>query len=268
MSDAISNPRLFTTPENLPPSQSVRRQIFLPAATEWLGLFNGAFSLLCNEDNWQEREGGVSVEDTVQVYREAFISMVDNYMIGMIVPVMLDPLPDYMLLCNGDNYSGDDFPELYAVIGDEWKLGDGTFVVPHLEGRFIIGAMPEEDGEGHIFPIDNTGGSYEHTLSVDEIPSHTHTENAHNHTTQPHNHSQVSHSHSIPAGNAAGSTANTVARTSITAGTVATDSLAPSINNTTVLVDNATATIQNTGGGQPHNNLPPWRAFRYAVIAR
>lgn len=268
MSDATSSP-LFTTPENLPPSLMVRRQIFLPAATEWLGLFNGAFSLLCNDDHWLEREGGVSIEDTVQVFREAFISMVDNYMIGMIVPVVIDPLPDHLLLCDGANYSGDDYPALYAVIGDEWKIGDGTFVVPNLQGRFVIGAMPEDDGEGNIFPVDHTGGAYKHTLSINEMPSHTHVQDAHNHTQNSHGHTQTAHNHILTAVTSGTPGAgSSLLRGSGTAGNVTSGNATPAIQDATATNQATTATNQNTGGGEPHNNLPPYRGLHFAIIAR
>lgn len=283
MSGAILKPHLFTTPQSAPPNESVRRCFFLPQESEWLGLFGGAISALFDPENWQERSGGVSIEDTIQVFLEAWVGKVDNFMIGSIVPVMLATVPEYMLLCDGTNYDGEDYPELYAVIGDEWKLGDGTFVVPAMKGRFIIGAMEEEDGEGHIFPVDVTGGSYEHTLSESEMPEHDHTSPSHSHTSPPHTHVQNSHNHtqdahghsvnsvpsSTPGTNAALMRGSAALGNTAVNNTTATNQAATATNqDTTVTVNGASVTIDASGGGEAHNNIPPYRAFRLAVIAR
>lgn len=52
-------------------------------------------------------------------------------------------------------------------IPDGWSLCDGTNGTPDLRNRFVTGA-------GDQYSIGDTGGSDEHTLSVGELPSHTH----------------------------------------------------------------------------------------------
>ena len=65
------------------------------------------------------------------------------------------------------------------------------------QGRVLIGAGTGNDGSTSLsFIAGGTGGEYKHKLSVSEMPSHTHTQNAHNHTVGAHSHGLNSHTHS------------------------------------------------------------------------
>ena len=52
-------------------------------------------------------------------------------------------------------------------IPDGFALCDGTNGTPDLRDRFILGA-------GKSYSVNSTGGEKEHTLTVDEMPSHNH----------------------------------------------------------------------------------------------
>jgi len=59
-----------------------------------------------------------------------------------------------------------------------WALCDGQGGTPDLRGRFIVGYGPTWSGgptDNSYNTIGNTGGEKEHTLTVSEIPEHTHT---------------------------------------------------------------------------------------------
>jgi microcystin-dependent protein len=128
-------------------------------------------------------------------------------------------------------------------IPDGWAICDGTNGTPNLKDRFIVGA-------GNSYAVAATGGEATHTLTIPEMPVHTHVQNAHNHTQDPHRHNQAQAG--VPSG-----TGNTVADNATTnEWTTA---------STTATNQAATATNQNTGGGAAHNTLPPYYALAFVM---
>ena len=110
-----------------------------------------------------------------------------------------------------------------------------------IEGRFLL-------GQSSSYSINATGGEATHTLTVNEMPSHTHTQNAHNHEQNAHNHAVA-----INAGTIVGSYDN-ACKTNNYVG-----SMGAMCGNTTATNKAATATNNNTGGGAAHNNMPPYK---------
>lgn len=147
------------------------------------------------------------------------------------------------------------------LFGGEWEK---------IEGRFLLGS-------DNSYSLGATGGEVEHTLTINEMPSHTHTQNSHNHTQNSHNHTQNSHNHTqnahyhamtgnkttglqggsylrVGAIRSAEGSKNTNSTTATNKATTATNKATTATNIA------ATATNQNTGGSQPHNNMPPYLA--------
>lgn len=65
----------------------------------------------------------------------------------------LELIPEGYLICNGQEYSKTDFPELYSVIKDKYgaALKPNMFKVPDLRGLYIIGTSDGKES-GKILP--------------------------------------------------------------------------------------------------------------------
>jgi microcystin-dependent protein len=95
---------------------------------------------------------------------------------GIISPFGGGTIPSGWLLCDGSAVPRGAYPDLFTAIGVTWGAGNGstTFNLPNLKGRVPVGrdaAQAEFDSMGE------TGGAKTHTLTVNEIPDHTHAQN-------------------------------------------------------------------------------------------
>ena len=106
-------------------------------------------------------------------------------------------------------------------------------------------------------------------LTTSEMPSHTHTQNAHNHTQNAHRHEVLRCSNSddwdwvtsFQNGNSGGQVhSGILAEISSNLKVHGYTSGVNAIDTTTATNNSTTATNQNTGGGQAHNNMPPYLA--------
>ena len=139
-----------------------------------------------------------------------------------------------LLLCDGSSVSSADYPALFSVIGTAFG-GDGApnFNLPDLRGKVALGQSTE-------FPYASSGGEAEHTLTVPEIPSHTHIDSGHTHGYTP-----------------------AVATVEDVSPGVPVPGALPGASFTAM----ASANLSNTGGGGAHNNMQPYLALRYYIQA-
>lgn len=82
-------------------------------------------------------------------------------------------MPPKWVECNDNQYFQDEYPDLYALIGDTYDYDDdcaeGRFYAPRLYNRFIYGRGSESGEE-----VGARGGEATHTLTIAEIPAHNH----------------------------------------------------------------------------------------------
>lgn len=230
------------------------------------------------------------------------------------------------VLLDGTNKSRATYPDLFALWGVSFGVGDGvnTFGTPNLMNRFMVGA-------GSSYTVGQTGGSDSVTLDTNQMPGHNHgitvdIGGAHTHTAQggaegAHSHtgttaSDGAHSHYLRGDGSSGSTgywapALTQANSwndyagGPTGGTPPTHGTNPS-NSSPLLAPGAakdavpandsehthavttsisgshtheisvaaaighthTATSSNQGGGQSHENRPPFFGVLITVRAK
>ena len=81
--------------------------------------------------------------------------------------------PTGWLLCDGSAVSRTTYADLFAAIGTTYGAGNGTttFNVPNIKGRVVVG---RDGGQSEFDALGETGGAKTHTLTIGEIPAHTH----------------------------------------------------------------------------------------------
>tara|TARA_R110000851_G_scaffold11053_10_gene39234 strand:+ start:29358 stop:31085 length:1728 start_codon:yes stop_codon:yes gene_type:complete len=144
------------------------------------------------------------------------------------------------LECNGTTFDGTDFPELSSVLGDTWGTHSGVnYYLPDLKGRAAVGAGTGNDGtDSCAFTLGTSGGKYNHTLSIGQLP------------------------------NATGNFKTTRATITEATGVLSIASNAGGTGNTTAGGDPGKSVNFNLGGGnQSHNNIQPYAVTRYIIKA-
>ena len=100
----------------------------------------------------------------------------DTLPIGAIIPYTSDTIPTNWLLCDGSEISRTEYSDLFNVIGTTYGKGDGftTFNLPDYTDRVPVG---KDENDTDFNTLGKTGGEKTHTLTIQEMPSHSHTLN-------------------------------------------------------------------------------------------
>jgi microcystin-dependent protein len=140
--------------------------------------------------------------------------------------------PKGWALCNGQLLPINQNQALFSLLGTTFG-GDGrvNFALPDLRGR-----VPIHVGSGHT--LGERGGEQAHTLSIAELPVHTHVAQA-----------------SSATGNSFVPTSNLLAKVE------GVDAYAPAAN----LVAMMPGTITNAGGSQAHLNMQPFLTLSFCI---
>jgi microcystin-dependent protein len=133
--------------------------------------------------------------------------------------------------CDGRLLPISQYDALFALLGTTYG-GDGqtTFALPDLRSR-----VPLHQGNGHV--LGETAGAETVTLTTDQLPSHGH----------------VPQSNS--AGTATGPAGNVWANSAAL-------QFAPSSSPLQPMNQGA---VGSAGGGQPHDNMPPFQAVNFVI---
>jgi len=190
---------------------------------------------------------------------------VGNYLIppGTILPFAGTTAPNGYLPCDGSAVSRSTYPDLFAALGTTWGIGDGskTFNLPDFRGRAPIGAGQGLGLTNRIVGQENIGEEV-HTLTVAEIPTHTHgviePNNGQGHT---HGVSDPGHGHgggvSNPGGQVATGASGLPRMAFANTGT--------SMTGISISASPTGITLQNTGGGSAHNTMPPSAVINFII---
>ena len=200
------------------------RRIRVPNDLALVMAVNGALLQLTMPENW-EQFGPLSAPEAAALMSEMYEDYVESdWMIGAIVSYATSSPPSGCLPCDGSTFQRADFPRLYALLDPSLISGPDTFTTPDLRGLFVLGATDDTS-----YPVFSSGGAAVHSLSLAEIPSHT-------------------HSYSPPIPNV--------------------DLEAPGAPDILAAGLGLSAQTGAAGGGLAHNNMPPYTALRYCIVAR
>jgi len=139
--------------------------------------------------------------------------------------------PKGWALCNGQLLPINQNQALFSLLGTTYG-GDGrvNFALPDLQAR-----TPIHVGGGHT--LGERGGEQAHTLSINELPQHSHSVNAS---------TAATNGTATPNGNFLGGGNNVYA-------------------NVGALTTLSAATVTSVGGGQPHQNLQPFLTLSFCI---
>jgi microcystin-dependent protein len=151
--------------------------------------------------------------------------------------------PNGWFLCQGQLLPIQQYTALYALLGTQYG-GDGrtNFALPNLQGSMALG-MGQGPGLSSR-PVGQTGGTSSETLFLNQIPPHTH--NA-----------------PLPADSRPGNTRTAAGNVPALEGTG--QNAFYSAPGTATGQTMATSLTQFAGGGQAHDNMPPYLAINYII---
>lgn len=210
------------------------RRLYIPNDVDLIMAVNGAIGQLAYASNW-EQFGLATADETAAMMLDMYLDYLESdvCMIGTVIPFATVDPPNHCLVCDGATYLRADYPTLYDRLLPGLQLDADSFQVPDLVDRTVTGA-------GNTYAPLAAGGEAEHTLIEAEMPNHAH-------TAQPHAHG---YNMPIPLVDALGAVPE------------------PGVQIFPSVTDPATVIINPTGGGQAHNNMPPYLALRYCIVAR
>ena len=101
------------------------------------------------------------------------VKVTDTLPVGTIIPYAGSQIPSNYMKCEGQELSRIEYDILFSAIGTNYGAGDGTttFNLPNLKGRVITGI---DSNDTDFDTLGETGGEKTHTLTIQEIPSHSH----------------------------------------------------------------------------------------------
>jgi len=143
---------------------------------------------------------------------------------GSIIAWSSNTAPANWLIADGSDVSRTTYASLYAAIGTQFGAGNGstTFNLPNLKGRVPVG---RDSSQTEFDVLGENGGEKTHTLTVAQMPSHSHT-------------------YSWGSGNFnAGSNFSLMRPAGF----------------------NVTNNSSSVGGNAPHNNLQPYQVVNYII---
>jgi microcystin-dependent protein len=191
------------------------------------------------------------------------IEIMNNY-IGEIRMFASGVVPAGWLACEGQVLNISEYTALHSLISNNYG-GDGTttFALPDLRMRMPV---------GHNGNLATSGGTAQVSIIEANMPSHTHTAQATasgasvgGTATAAMKVNNTESSETAPSGMYLGTSSTELYTEEATANTLATDAITVDTSGLTVDVSGLTVTVDNTGSGEPLNNMSPYLAINFCI---
>ena len=220
------------------PVGTICRTVRIPDDEQMIYAFNEMIGTLGNPNVWEDI-GGLTPQEAASLAAE-MVHWQEGCMIGAIMPYASEKVPSNMLRCNGQTLDRVDYPELYEALDDYWIIDADTFTIPDMRHRVAMGSGAAFD-DFEATPQFEHGGLQKVQLTNAEMPRHRHTVENHRHT------------YNEPI-------------TSI-------DTLGELPGLSVTSIAPATSSFENPdtnykGQDEPHENRPPYIAFRWGIVYR
>lgn len=219
----------YLTPDSAP-GGTICRTLVIPDDPNWKAIVNGALSELIYAHRF-EQFGTATPDEVAAVFQQMFYDYLESECAvsaiypGEIRTFAFSAVPASWLRCEAQSLLRADYPDLFTAIGTTFGAADGTHFTLPDLRGRFVAGYWSNPPVSGAYNVGVMGGEEGHFLTEAEMPAHTHTEHVQN------------------AAGAAGSGWVQSARTE----------------------QGTPRSTGATGGGQAHENRPPFTVLVYAI---
>jgi microcystin-dependent protein len=226
-----------------PPENFDSAPLIVPASfsSAWSSVLIAHLSWLANEAIWDgdATEALRAAQQMAEILILLGLEQVEDEMpIGVCVPYAGSAAPPGWLLCDGSAISRVDYANLFAICGTAYGVGNGTttFNIPDMRGRFPLGKDNMGGSSANrvtATEADNLGqgsGAESEIITIAKMPAHSHNQRLQTNF------------------------ASTFASFAQVANAASPATAVGTIINTS-----------DAGGGEAHNNMPPYLTLNFII---
>ena len=159
----------YPTPSDIPEGTRCLT-LHIPDSDEWYGLAIGALWELMRWQNYEKvgLDADVTIDRWLEVFNTMELTCMDTIPVGTLAMWLTATPPARWIICDGGGYAKADYPELWELWGETYGADTEThFLVPQMGSKSPFGASG-------LVPVNTSAGELLHTLTIGEMPAHTH----------------------------------------------------------------------------------------------